>query len=260
MKNLSSHWSDFFAYCHRPPYIHRKDRERFDGYPHLRDQLNFDGFIKSKRFDPKDEHFHFSLLPVPYAGNLEKSDIFILLLNPGFAPSDYHGEYQHRDFKKALQQNLEQDFRGVEYPFLYLNPRFCWHGAYRWWEAKLRSIVQEVANEQYEGRYLNALKSVSRRVSAIELVPYHSAHFRGGAKWTNLPSAQAAKTWVHNSLAPRAKNGEIVIVVTRKIDVWGIKPLSKRIVCYDGLEARAAHLTSNSRGGAAILERMRAGC
>ncbi len=260
MQSLFRFWSDFFDDCH-PPYIHRKDCEPLCGYlrgkPHLPDPLSFDKFIKSQRFDPKDEDFHFSLLPVPYVGNLAKADVFILLLNPGFAPGDYYAEYENRAFKRALRRNLEQDFQGTEYPFLYLNPRFCWNGGYRWWEAKLRDIVQTVAKEQHGGCYLDALKAVSRRVVAIELVPYHSARFRSRPEITNLPSAQAAKKWVRDSLVSRAKQRKVVIVVTRKTEVWGIRQFRDSIVCYNGSEARAAHLTSNSRGGKAILKRLR---
>jgi hypothetical protein len=263
MQSLAGYWSEFFDNCRRPPYIHSEDGDdkSLDDYlkrkPHLRDPLSFNAFVNSQRFDPKDEDFHFSLLPVPYVGNLAKADIFILLLNPGFAPSDYYGESENRSFKRALQQNLEQDFHGMEYPFLYLDPRFCWHGGYRWWEAKLRDVVQTVAKEQYRGRYVDALKAVSRRVAAIDLVPYHSAHFRTRPEMTDLPSAAAAREWVHNSLVSRAKRGKVVLVVTRKTKVWDIKPIRDLIICYSASEAIAAHLTSNSRGGKTILKRLR---
>ncbi|HZV90194.1 MAG TPA: hypothetical protein VFF95_21770 [Candidatus Binatus sp.] len=263
MQSLAGYWSDFLDNCRQPPYIHPKDvddewlKDYLEGNQNLRDPLSFNAFLESPRFDPKDELFHFSLLPVPYAGDLEKADVFILLLNPSLAPSDYYGEYEHQAFRRALQQSLEQDFRDVEYPFLYLNPLFCWHHAYRWWEAKLRDIVQAVAEEQHRGSYLAALKAVSRRVVAIDLVPYHSAHFSGGSRMINLPSAEAARDWVHRCPAVRAKEGEAVIVVARQCRVWGLEEIEDRIVCYNKSEARAAHLTSNSRGGEAILKHLR---
>jgi|HubBroStandDraft_1064217.scaffolds.fasta_scaffold156540_2 hypothetical protein len=263
MQSLAGFWSDFSDNCHQPPYIHPKDKDdrSLDAYlkgnRDLRDPLNFNSFVESSRFDPKDEHFHFSLLPVPYTGNLEKADVFILLLNPSLAPSDYYGEYEHPTFEKALQQSLKQDFHGVEYPFLYLNPLFCWHHGYRWWEAKLRDVVQTVAKEQHKGRYLDALKAVSRRVAAVDLVPYHSAHFRGGAGMINLPSTKAARDWVHGCLAVRAKEGKAVIVVARQCREWGLDEIKDHIVCYNSSEARAAHLTSKSRGGEAILKHLR---
>jgi len=263
MQSLAGYWKNFFNNCRRPPYIHPKDEDNksLNDYlkrkQNLRDPLSFNAFVKSQRFDPKDEDFHFSLLPVPYAGNLEKADVFILLLNPSVAPSDYYGEYKNRAFRRALQQNLEQDFQGVEYPFVYLNPQFCWHHGYRWWEAKLRDIVQAVAREQHRGRYHDALKAVSRRVVAIDLVPYHSAHFSGGSRMTNLPSAETARDWVHRCLSVRAKEDKAVIVVARQYRVWGLEEIRDHIVCYNSSEARAAHLTSNSRGGKAILKRLR---
>jgi hypothetical protein len=262
MQSLAEYWSGFLDNCRQPPYIHPKDKDdrSLDAYlksnRDLRDPLNFNSFVESSRFDPKDERFHFSLLPVPFAGDLEKADVFILLLNPSLAPSDYYGEYEHQAFRSALQQSLKQDFQGVEYPFLYLNPLFCWHHAYRWWEAKLRDIVQAVAKEQHRGRYLDALKAVSRRVVAIDLIPYHSAHFSGGAQMIKLPSAGTAREWVRRCPAVRAKEGKAVIVVARRCNVWGLEEIKDHIVCYNGSEARAAHLTSNSRGGEAILKHL----
>jgi hypothetical protein len=263
MQSLAGYWSNFLDDCHRPPYIHPKDQDdkSLNDYlgrnQNLRDPLSFNEFVKSPRFGPKDKHFHFSLLPVPYAGNLEKADVFILLLNPSLAPSDYYGEYEHPAFRRALQQSLKQDFQDVEYPFLYLNPLFCWHHAYRWWEAKLRGIVQAVAKEHHGGRYLDALKDVSRRVAAIDLVPYHSADSSTGSRMIKLPSAEAARDWVHRCPAVRANDGKAVIVVARQCHEWGLKEIKDHIVCYDSSEARAAHLTSDSRGGEAILKHLR---
>lgn len=87
-----------------PPFIHLDDRQILEGKREdLSAKLDFDTFVKSQRFGAFEDHrFHFSLVPVPYVGNLKKADIFILLLNPGFDFTDYFGEWRMMEFKSSL--------------------------------------------------------------------------------------------------------------------------------------------------------------
>ena len=52
---------------------------------------------------------HLGLLPMPFAGRLDRADIFILLLNPGFRPSDYFAEFRDEAFRKAWSDNIRQE-------------------------------------------------------------------------------------------------------------------------------------------------------
>jgi hypothetical protein len=259
MRDLSEYWSDFFDYCREPLYIHRDDLPFFDDRywkrkpPYVRKWLDFEGFIISERLCPKDSDFHFSLLPAPYVGNLAKADVFILQLNPGFSPGDYFAEYERADFKEALKRNLKQEFSGVECPFLFLDPRFCWHPGYRWWEAKLTRILRAVADAQYRGSYLHALKAVSKRMASIELVPYHSRRFRAGQLAERLKSAQAARAWVNDYLVPRAQKGKIVIVATYR---WSLRNHRKCVVRVKKSAARGFPLTPKTKAGKLILEQL----
>ncbi len=261
INSLVAYWKEFLRETKGPPYIHPKDNEHLTRYFRRRldvmEPLNFDKFVQGSQFGTTNDEsrFQFSLLPVPYVGDLGRADVFILMLNPGFETVDYWGEYESRAFRQALERNLKQHRRGTEFPFLGLDPRFCWHSGYVYWEGKLRGIIRALAAEK-NLRYRDALKVVSKRIACVELVPYHSAHFGGGALAKRLPSAQIAQQWVENALVPRARRGEVLIVATRKIKEWGIKKLSGRIVCYEGWQTRGAHLTPNSLGGRAILNRL----
>lgn len=261
MRDLADFWSDFLEHCKQPPFVHPADQEYLKRSPYgrsrLKDNLDFRTFLSSRRFgDKNDGEFHFSLLPVPYVGNLSTASVFILLLNPGFNPIDYYGEFRRPEFLPALQQNLKQDLGTKDFPFLYLNPEFCWHSAYGWWEGKLSDVIRAVADGRHRGKYLRALKEVSQRIAAIELVPYHSTHYIGRNLGGRLPSAQVARNWVRTSLVPRARAGDVTVVVTRQIAMWGIKEIPGRIVCYGAHEARSAHLSKGSRGGKLILKRL----
>jgi hypothetical protein len=74
-------------------------------------------------------------------------------------------------FPRRLIRNLRQELDGMEFPFVFLDPEFGWHPGFRWLEEELRDVATIIAKRKYNGRYLDALRELSRRVAAIELVP-----------------------------------------------------------------------------------------
>lgn len=242
-------------------HILEADRQYLEGIgyfakqPHLLEPLCFKKFLNSPRFG-QDDGFHFSLLPIPYAGNLASADIFILMLNPGFHEGDYYAEYENQEFRSAALNSLRQDFSDSSYWFQCLNPAFCWHPGYGYWTKKLGSLISELAKHHWEGNSQSALLEVSRRIAVVESVPYHSRSFKDGALLNELPSALLVKSWVHEVLLPKALRGEAVVVVTRQSKNWGLKEIPGSVVCYEKSEARGAHLSVNSRGGALILKKL----
>lgn len=240
-----------------PPFVHPDDRQILEEKREdLSAKLDFDAFVKSERFGAFEDHrFHFSLLPVPYVGNLKKADIFILLLNPGLDFIDYFGEWRMMEFKSSLEKNLRQDFESADFPFLYLNPEFCWHGGFIWWERKFRDVATKIAEKKFRGRYLDAIRHLAHRVAAIELIPYHSISFRQHSLIRLLPSSQHAQEFAHNTLASRAHDGTTKIIITRQHKEWGIgSRTAGNIVIYTGGLTRSASLGRNTPGGKAILE------
>jgi len=79
-------------------------------------------------------HFHVDLLPVPFAGRLDRASVFVLLLNPGFGPHDYFAESKVRAFREMRIANLRQSAAAR---FDYLSPDFSWHGGFRYWHGRL---------------------------------------------------------------------------------------------------------------------------
>ncbi len=199
---------------------------------------------------------HLSLLPVPYGGDLATADIFILLLNPGVAYSDYL-ELENTAYRDAVEYTLRQDFSRTEFPFIWLNPEFSWHSGFKWWEEKLRSIIKIIAERKFNDNYLYALRDLSQRLAMVELVPYPSCKFGPESLAKNLSSAQAAMKYIHETVVPLAQTGKKTLIVTRQIKTWRISNQGheKNIVIYNSSEARGAHLTRNTRGGQAILRR-----
>jgi hypothetical protein len=56
-------------------------------------------------------------------------------------------------------------------------------------------------------------------------------------------------------LLPKARDGKVIIVVTRSVKNWQL-PQHKNIISYEGGETRSAHLTLKSRGGKAIANHL----
>ncbi len=252
---------DFWKRCDlaEPPFAHPDDWQflrRQNGKHIDADPKDFDGFVTSPRFgDPSDHRFHLSLLPVPYGGDLARADIVILLLNPGFSYIDYYAETRVPAFRRRLEKNLAQEFAGVEFPFLWLDPEFCWHSGFIWWEKKLRRLIEKIAEGKFSGRYLYALRDLSSRLAIVELVPYHSLSFQGHALIDCLPSVAQARCYVHDVLLPATKTGVKTVIVTRQKDAWGLKDRGEHLEIYSGGQTRGASLGPGTPGGGAILKR-----
>jgi hypothetical protein len=244
----------------KPPFIHPDDLpaiQKHDAELLTEPALNFSQFLASKRFgDFGDHRFHFSLLPIPYLGDLNRADIFILQLNPGFNLINYYAEWNVSAFRPMVERSLRQELDGVEFPFYSLDPELCWYSGFRWWEEKLRDIAATIANRKYKGRYLDALRELSQRIAVIELVPYHSIAFKGHQLVRVLPSTAQARDLVRLDLVKRASSGRVLVIAMRKVVAWGLGAIKcPDVVVYATAQSRSASLGSRSPGGQAILNR-----
>jgi len=119
---------------------------------------------------------------------------------------------------------------------------------------KIRNIARTISAGQ-KLSYFESLKTISRRVACVQLVPYHSPKFPRGRRIYDLPSSQWALDYVRTELKPLAAKGNILIVVLRQSQRWGIG--GNNIINYNNDEAIGAHVITLSRGGDAILRRLR---
>ena len=257
--SLLQFWNKFKADAE--PYFHPDDQDflfRTDRSDVLPNTVGtYSDYTTDTHFARRSSpRLDLSLLPIPYGGNLAKADIIILLLNPGLSHTDYYGEFSRPDYRKALQQNLYQDNANAEYPFIWLNPEFCWHEGFMWWERKLRPVLNLVAEKKFNGSYLQAMQAMSQRLGMVELVPYHSASAPSGRLVNGLPSAQVVRSHVQDTLLPEAQAGKKLLIVTRQAKSWGLSHGAPNVVIYNQHEARGASLGPDTKGGAAILRRL----
>ena len=249
MHELLSAWKDFQP--HQAPYILPGDESLLDETKLYRRFKGWDGFIADPEFGtPGNSQLHLDLLPIPFIGNMKTASIFLLMLNPGFGPHDYFGEYRVPDYRSALLDNLKQA-RGNS--FLSLDPQFSWHRGFDYWHAKLKDVISDFAHQKGLP-YGRARKFFQSRIAALELVPYHSVKFSVPTGVSNsLRSVRLARAFVQEELLPRAKNGDCLLVVTRAAKHWQLSA-HRNVIIYGATEARSAHLSPNSRGGLAILK------
>jgi len=122
----------------------------------------------------KEEHkINIEILPDPYIGDVFKSKVVLLQLNPGIElppglPSS--NEVFERELFPELQQDIVNNMihKYEKFPFYYLNPRYRLTGGFRYWSRIFNSVIKK------ESDYL----SISKNVCCIEFFPYHSKNFR----------------------------------------------------------------------------------
>jgi hypothetical protein len=252
----------FWSHCRltAPPFVHPDDDLPILGekapWSRETDPTDFKSYVSGPRFgDAEDHRLHLSLFPMPYAGDLRNAKVVILLLNPGFNHSDYWAEFERPEFRARLRTNLRQSFKGVIYPFLFLDPQFCWHPGFRWWERKLRDVIQRIAEVRHRGQYRPALEFLSKNLACVELIPYHSDSFRDHLLLKGLPSVKHARTFVHKNLVPAAVAGKRTVIVIRQKVGWEVTREYDNLIIYGKRERQGASLGRKSRGGKAILRR-----
>jgi hypothetical protein len=248
MHALISAWNRFDP--EQLPYVLPGDAAILDQADLYCRHASWDGFIAEPDFGvPGNLQLHLDLLPMPFVGNLKTASVFVLMLNPGFGPHDYFGEYTIPDYRAALLDNLRQT---QDNSFLFLDPQFSWHGGYDYWHTKLRNVI--VAFAKNVGiPYGQARRFFQSNIAVLELAPYHSVNFAVPHRvLTSLHSVRLARAFVSEEILPRARAGECLVVVTRAVKSWEL-PVHENVIAYTASEARGAHLSPQSRGGSAIL-------
>jgi hypothetical protein len=237
-----------------PPYLFPKDNVEILNR-NAKIFQSYDEYIASTQFGKQnDTSLHIGLLPVPYAGNLEKASIFILMLNPGFSPSNYFFEQNSLTYRKAHIRTLRQENGSDDYPFIYLYPEFAWHPGSKYWQNKLQTII-EAYSKHLGTKYQEAMSQVSKKLACLELFPYSSKSFGESSLLDKLQSSLVMLKYVHDVVIPKAEEGKAVIIATRSIKYWNL-PKHKNIIIYEGGETHAAHLSLKSRGGKAIAKHL----
>lgn len=140
---------------------------------------------------------HLELLPEPYVGSLT-APVIVLTLNPGYNAAD-RAVHQRASFRALVRAcHLQQP---APYPNYYLNPSVTGGGA-AWWARITAPLIREFGVEV-----------VSRNVTSLEYVPYHSERFAHAT--LRLPSQSYTLSVVSVAMARGA-----VIFIARGRKLW----------------------------------------
>lgn len=232
---LKKFWRKFFKKTKKPPFI-AQEKDDEDKLKLLESKKYFESFESylAKSFLEDSHYPHLYLLPNPYVGDLTNSKVFILMLNPGFSFLDYYAEKDEK-YREAIIKIAKQE--ELDYPFIFLNPEFLWTGGGMYWVRKLKDILKELHGQK--GGYRETLRFLSKKISVLELFPYHSQK-RPPDDWIEeAKSAGLIKDFVEKVLVPKANKKEILLIVMRGAKLWGIDG-SENILILGKKKAQAA--------------------
>lgn len=197
-------------------------------------RLGQDTIHPDDRAQMRDQPFATRLHPVPWAGPLRSAKAYLLYLNPGLASDDEDYERRRPDFVDALRDNLKGDGR---YP--YLLARFRDHSGYGWARTVFGSDLGEPECDQ---------------ICVLQLVPYHSESGNVARRVArSLPSSKAVRSFVLETVLPKAEAGSAAVVVARSAALWGVQTETYGVVVYRHWECRRAFMTLKSRGGQLLI-------
>lgn len=169
-------------------------------------------------FAMRKEHqakFHLNLIPEPYAGDIRRAPVVILMKNPGFDDHVYW-EHEQEDYRKAMFANIRQDFSDGRPPFFSLRPEFSHMGNFRYFGRRLADLIEQFAEENHVSTQV-ALDVVARTICVVQMTGYTS---KAPPSCDLLHSATVVRRWVHEEVLPAVKNHDRSLLVMRAVGEW----------------------------------------
>lgn len=198
MDRLIKFWGGDFA---ERPYIHAED-----------------GFYVRKPYP-----LPFDLMPQPWRGEMFQSKVFLLRLAPVMSKPIADYEAGSAAFRKALKINLLG-----RTPHFLLGPDFKDHPERTGFAASLKGLAPQARLAQH--------------VAEIFLLPYHHKGVAGDPKAQKLietfPTCDDMRNFAALNLAPRARAGEVSIIVLEGAALWGFSASDECadiVIAEDGL-------------------------
>lgn len=223
--------------------VHPEDIIEEDKY-HA-DINQYDDYINTSDFGLDETKFHLNLIPIPYIGDIQKAKIYIVMLNPGFGILDYYAEFaKDKELRTALINNLWQEKFDVNYPFIFLNPKYLWHGGGQYYEGKFKKLIKKVKYDNNGYSYAQSLSHIAKRVAVLQLVPYHSK--KSPKNYAYLRSPEIMKVFI-DKLKLEAEKGEKCIICARGKQYLNLEEdVNPNIIIFSGNQPRAAHFSENN--------------
>lgn len=244
LEKLVEHWRKIKL--DTAPFLHQDDSSG------ITDQTNLwrgcEDAVETFRSSNHETRVVSDLYPAPFSGDIKTAKVYLLMLNPSWAPDDYHHQANTKAYRRAEQAALAQRDLDERFPNHYLNPNFCWSGGYRYWEKKLKHVAAEVRDRK-KVSYTCALAEVSKSLATIELFPYRSLNFKFLPDYHNLRSVQLVKDFVKEVSECHDK----LVIVLRQPKLWDLQH-KENVLVYSSAQRQTASLGPNSLGWSPILD------
>ena len=145
--------------------------------------------------------------PVPWAGNLLKAKVIIVMLNPGMSKlsKQINDEELERPF---LARNLGQKNNPS---LFYLNPKLKQTGGGIYWRRRFKSFVEKSFDNLEDG-----YAHIARHVCIVQLIAYHSQKDPSSIR-SKLPSARIMRDWILDEVKLKQRK---VLVIRGYNDIW----------------------------------------
>jgi len=183
--------------------------------------------------DGDRSRLRFEMYPVPYLGNPDMAEVYLLTLNPGFTES-YKEEVDNPDFVQELQKSYT--FKSTP-PLYVLDPRFSQTGGFLYYAARLKELIDTVG-----------WHAVVHKVMILEFSAYHSQTYRQ-LPFT-LPSQHFSFALVKQAMAQKKT---IIFQRSKKLWIQAIPELAD----YPTLQLnsyRAPYVSKKNLGEAAFQQ------
>jgi hypothetical protein len=102
------------------------------------------------------------ILPAPFVGCPESAEVYLLSLNPGFKDYDLVALNQE-DYQEQKRRSIVFASR---FPFFILDPAFSGRPGYKWWNNKLKRLLEMFGSRR-----------VAERLMCIQYFPYQSREY-----------------------------------------------------------------------------------
>ncbi|MCE9945011.1 MULTISPECIES: hypothetical protein [Aeromonas] len=170
--------------------------DKSENYIHPDDQL-----VLNELNESHDVDFNFDFPPGHYFGPLKTAKIVLCYANPGIDTPSLSA-IKDADNRKLLLKQLSGE---EHYP--YKIP-----GWFEWFSKVANSL------------FLGDIELASSTIAVANLLPYASVNMDKSEVIANcLPSAWAMQNHLRENLIPRAKHGEILLIMCRSSHLWGLR-------------------------------------
>lgn len=180
---MRDHPSPWLAVPSQPPYVLPCDSDVICAY--------------NAKCRNENYGLQLNVLPEPFIG-ITTAPVVLLILNPGFDDRDPQ-DHARTEFQALIRNNYSQNLSS--FPFYSLDPSFE-NGGRRWWEKKLRRLLNIFERKQ-----------LARAILCVDYFPYHSRRFPRGS--LEVPSQEYGFGLVRSAIARGA-----VVVIMRATKLW----------------------------------------